>query len=158
MSVCVSNLQEEMALDDSGLTAFLTPLIEEALRREGYGPEAEVSLVFVNDSYIHDLNLRYRGVDSPTDVLSFSMLEGESLPEAGDELLLGDVVISLPAARRQAAAYGHSFRREVAYLAVHGVLHLLGYDHEEEAARRVMRQKEEEILETLKVVRWPEER
>lgn len=152
MSVCVSNLQEEMALE-SGLTGFLTTVVEAVLKQEGYGPEAEVSLAFVDDSYIRDLNLQYRGVDSATDVLSFSMLEGESLPEVGDELLLGDVVISLPAARRQAAAYGHSFRREVAYLTVHGVLHLLGYDHEEEAARRVMRQKEEEILETLKVDR-----
>jgi len=151
VSVFVSNLQEEVALD-SDLTEFLLTVIEEVVKGEGYGDEAEVSLAFVNDSYIRDLNLQYRGIDSPTDVLSFPMLEGEPLQgEGDDEVLLGDVVISLQAARRQAEEYGHGFRREVVYLAVHGVLHLLGYDHLKEEERRIMRKKEEEILEKLNV-------
>jgi len=140
-----------VALDNT-LTDFLIPVIEEVVRGEGFGDEAEVSLVFVNDSYISDLNLQYREIDSPTDVLSFSMLEGESPPREGeDELLLGDVVISLQTARRQAEEYGHSFRREVAYLAIHGVLHLFGYDHIKEEDRRLMREKEEEILLRLNI-------
>lgn len=153
MSVFVSNLQEEVALDNT-LTDFLIPVIEEVVRGEGFGDKAEVSLVFVNDSYIHDLNLQYREIDSPTDVLSFSMLEGESLQgEEEDEVLLGDVVISLQTAWRQAEEYGHSFRREVTYLAIHGVLHLLGYDHLREEDRRIMRKKEEEILLKLNITR-----
>ncbi|MCG9967050.1 rRNA maturation RNase YbeY [Pelotomaculum terephthalicicum JT] len=153
MSVFVSNLQEEVALD-SELIDFLIPVIEEVLRGEGYGEEAEVSLVFVNDSYIRDLNLQYREIDSPTDVLSFSMLEGESFQEEWDaEVLLGDVVISLQAAVRQAEEYGHGIRREVAYLAIHGVLHLLGYDHLKEEDRQAMRKKEEEILLKLNAAR-----
>jgi len=104
--------------------------------------------VFVDDAYIQGLNQQYRGIDAPTDVLSFAMQEGEPFPEEG-ELILGDVVISLETARRQASEYGHSLAREVAYLAVHGVLHLLGYDHGGEDDRRVMRNKEEEILARL---------
>lgn len=152
MPVLVSNLQEEVAVDDS-LTAFLTGVVREVLESEGYGEEAEVSLVFVDDAYIRGLNHQYRGVDSPTDVLSFAMQEGEVLPGEEEEIILGDVVISLQTAGRQAREYGHSFRREVAYLTVHGVLHLLGYDHQDEEERRVMRRKEEEVLSRLNLPR-----
>ncbi|MCL6639111.1 MAG: rRNA maturation RNase YbeY, partial [Firmicutes bacterium] len=93
---------------------------------------------------------QYRGVDAPTDVLSFAMEEGEFMPGGEDEgVILGDVVISLQAAERQAKEYGHSFRRELAYLTVHGVLHLLGYDHQSEEDRTLMRRKEEEVLTRL---------
>lgn len=146
MPVFVSNLQEKMVLDEDLITVFVAA-IEIVLGDAGYGDEAEVSLVFVDDSYIRDLNLQYRNIDRSTDVLSFPMLEGESFPhECGAEILLGDIVISLPTAQRQAEEYGHSLQREVSYLAVHGMLHLLGYDHQEEEDKRVMRQKEEEIL------------
>lgn len=150
MQVFVSNLQEEVALDNN-LADFLVLVVQEAMKGKGYGDEAEVSLVLVNDNYIRDLNLQYRGIDSPTDVLSFAMLEGE--PLRGGETMLGDVVISLQAARRQAEEYGHSFRREVAYLTIHGVLHLLGFDHQTEDERRIMRHNEEELLARLKLFR-----
>jgi len=150
--VFVSNLQEEVALDNS-LADFLVHVVQEVIESEGYGDEAEVSLVFVNDSYMCDLNLQYRGIDSPTDVLSFAMLEGEPLQGEEEEVILGDVVISLQSAVRQAEEYGHSFRREVAYLTIHGVLHLLGYDHQEEEECRVMRRKEEELLAQLNITR-----
>lgn len=144
MPVLVNNLQEEVTVDDD-LTEFLAVVAEKALVSAGYRQDAEISLVFVDEDYIHHLNLKYRGVDSPTDVLSFAMLEGE--PIAGeDEIILGDVVISAQAAQRQAADYGHSFRREVAYLTVHGVLHLIGFDHGEEDEQKIMRAKEEEVL------------
>ncbi|MFA4884722.1 MAG: rRNA maturation RNase YbeY [Desulfotomaculaceae bacterium] len=144
MPVLVNNLQEEVTVDDD-LTEFLAGVAEKVLASAGYRQDAEISLVFVDDAYIHQMNLQYRGVDSPTDVLSFAMLEGEPIA-GGDEIILGDVVISVQAAQRQAADYGHSFRREVAYLTVHGVLHLLGFDHGEEDEQKIMRAKEEEVL------------
>jgi len=147
MPVLVSNLQAEVELEDE-MYDLIVEAVNCALKTEGYGEEAEVSVVFVDDAYIQGLNQQYRGIDAPTDVLSFAMQEGEPFPEEG-ELILGDVVISLETARRQASEYGHSLAREVAYLAVHGVLHLLGYDHGGEDDRRVMRNKEEEILARL---------
>jgi probable rRNA maturation factor len=141
-------LQEKLSINDSDAD-FLTAAAGTALRAAGFGDEAEVSLVFVDDDYIHELNLRYRGVDSPTDVLSFAMLEGEPVVSGGKDIILGDVVISLQAVERQAKNYGHSFLLEAAYLTIHGVLHLLGYDHLEEDKRKIMRRKEEEIMESL---------
>jgi len=141
-----------VAVDES-LVDLLSEAVQAVLKDEGYREDAEVSLVFVDDDYIQELNNNYRGVDSPTDVLSFAMLEGESLPEEEEEVILGDVIISLETAERQAREYGHSFQREVAYLTLHGVLHLLGYDHQEEEDRRRMREREEEILAGLELSR-----
>jgi probable rRNA maturation factor len=89
--------------------------------------EAELSLVLCDDPFIHALNRDYRGKDSPTDVLAFAQREGEGADP--DDAILGDVVISLPTAARQAQARGHSTARELQVLLVHGFLHLLGYDH-----------------------------
>lgn len=93
-------------------------------------PDAELSLVLCDDPFIHALNRDYRGKDRPTDVLSFSMREGEEADP--DDPVLGDVVISLDTAARQAAEQGHPLDQEVRHLLVHGVLHLLGHDHEED--------------------------
>ncbi|MBP1765021.1 MAG: metalloprotease ybeY [Firmicutes bacterium] len=114
-------------------------------------PDAEVSLVLADDAYIQELNCHYRGKDMPTDVLSFALNEGEE-PEIFDgpeENLLGDIIISLETAERQAVDYGHSIERELAFLTIHGLLHLLGYDHEQEEQRRVMRAEEERILSII---------
>jgi len=149
MPVLVSNLQEKIPVDDE-FSGFLAVAVDEVLKEEGRGEEVEVSLVFVDDDYIHGLNTQYRGVDAPTDVLSFAMQEGEPMPGPDDEnTILGDVVLSLQAAERQAGEYGHSFRREAAYLTVHGVLHLIGYDHQSEDERAIMRRKEERVLSLL---------
>lgn len=148
MSVLISNLQEEVPLDGD-LEALVERVVRSVLEQEGCREGAEVSLVFTDDSYIRVLNRNYRGVDSPTDVLSFALDEGEPMPDAGEEDLLGDVVISLQAALRQGEEYGHGIRREVAYLTAHGVLHLLGYDHQDEESRTVMREKEEAALAAL---------
>lgn len=91
---------------------------------------AELSVLLVNDRRMRALNCDYRGKDRPTDVLSFAMGEGE--PIQGEPSVLGDVVISLPTAWRQAAEKGHPLEREVTILLIHGILHLLGYDHEGE--------------------------
>jgi probable rRNA maturation factor len=137
---------------------LLTDILKFALAREQAPQDAEVSVVLVDDAYIRELNRQYRGKDTPTDVLSFAMRESvpeeeaiEGEPEA--EQLLGDIVISVERAREQAEEYGHSFERELGYLAVHGMLHLLGYDHEKEDDRKIMRQKEEEILKAFDLTR-----
>ena len=106
--------------------------IEETLFYENFPYPAEVSVTFCSEKYINDLNREYRGVDKPTDVLSFPMYENgifipeECMPNAP----LGDIVISIPRTKEQADELGHSFIREAAFLAIHSTLHLLGYDHE----------------------------
>jgi len=117
--------------------------------------QTEVSVVLANDQYIHELNRQYRGKDCPTDVLSFALNEGED-PEVIDapgEVLLGDIIISIETATRQAEEYGHSLERELAYLTVHGILHLLGYDHMTEEEKSEMREEEEYVLSLLGIHR-----
>ena len=114
----------------------------------------EISVTFVDMDEIHQLNREYREVDRPTDVLSFPQFYDlkEEIPEVG-EICLGDVVICKDKAAEQAEEFGHSFEREIIYLFVHSVLHLLGYDHMEEDEKACMRAREEEIMEHLGVLR-----
>ena len=128
--------------------------IEATLDYEQYGNPCEVSVTFTDNEGIHKLNLQFRGVDRPTDVLSFPLFdyEGESEEPPIDELMgmLGDIVISLETANEQAGKYGHSFEREVAFLTVHSMLHLLGYDHETGEEDEIdMRRRQREIMENL---------
>jgi probable rRNA maturation factor len=111
----------------------------------------ELSLYLTDDSTVHNLNREYRGVDKTTDVLSFSQREGENFDQLDG--LLGDVVISIEQARRQSVDYGHSMAREVGFLTVHGVLHLLGWDHEEPDDEHRMMAKTEEILLSVGLTR-----
>lgn len=137
------------------LAALLKQAIKETIQLSDEREDAEVSLMLVDDRRIHALNLEYRGVDRPTDVLSFALqdeMEEEPEIEVEDEML-GDIVISVERARDQAEEYGHSFEREIVYLAVHGTLHLLGYDHEEENDKQEMRSKEEEVMAKLRLER-----
>lgn len=116
--------------------------------------EAEVSITFVDDEAIMDLNRDHRGLHKPTDVLSFSQLEGEEmvdLPEG--PVLLGDIVVSLERCVEQAADYGHSFERELGFLVAHGMLHLMGYDHQTPEDEAEMMAKTEEILGGLGLTR-----
>ena len=114
----------------------------------------ELSVTFVDMDEIHELNNQYRGVDRPTDVLSFPQFADieEELPEVG-EICLGDVVICKDKAQEQAKEFGHSFEREIIYLFTHSVLHLLGYDHEEEEDKKLMRAREEEVMSHLGIGR-----
>ncbi len=106
-------------------------------------PDAELSVLLCDDQQIHALNRDYRGKDRPTDVLAFALQEGEAL--RGQEHMLGDIVISVQTARRQAREKGHSIRYEITFLLAHGLLHLLGYDHQTDAEERKM-QKTTELL------------
>ena len=127
------------------LLRLMGQAVEAALAYEHYTGHAELSLTFTDDQKIHALNLKYRNVDRPTDVLSFPM---------EDEETLGDIVISLERAKAQAETYGHSFEREAAFLCVHSVLHLLGYDHERsEAEEKDMFSRQEEILSRMGLTR-----
>lgn len=125
----------------------------EVARRFDLGEEIEVSITFVDDRLIQALNKTYRGIDQATDVLSFAFDEEVAgagvvpVPINGPEIhLLGEIVLSLERVKRQAEEYEHSFVRELAFLTVHGLLHLLGYDHQEEKDTQEMRKMEEDIL------------
>ena len=131
-----------------------------ALRAQGICEDCLISVMLTNDAGIHAINLEQRGIDSPTDVLSFplnELREGDFDPEAceydpeTDMLLLGDMVLDLERCARQGEEYGHGFARELQYLTVHSVLHLLGYDHLDEGPRkRTMRAREKAIMEMLR--------
>jgi probable rRNA maturation factor len=126
----------------------LRQYVERVLRREGVTGPVEVSLLFTSDEVIRTLNAQYRENDSVTDVLSFPQYDGldEIIAHSGAPRLIGDVVLSYPQAERQAHEFGHSLAREIGYLVVHGVLHLLGFDHETEPDRIAMRMREEAAL------------
>jgi probable rRNA maturation factor len=129
-----------------------TPLrraAQETLRAEGVEAPAEVGLVITDDEQIRGLNRRYLHRNRVTDVLAFSLREGEFVPLPNGILHLGEVIISCPQARRQARDWGHTLEEELALLVVHGVLHLLGYDDEEPEPEQRMRQREQEILKSL---------
>lgn len=136
----------------------LLPEALAALAARDEAPErGEVGVTLVDDEAIRELNRDYRGVDAPTDVLSFSQLEGEHLPAAAlpadYPVPIGDIVISIPRMQQQAGEYGHSDEREFGFLLVHGLLHLLGYDHEDPEEARVMRAVEEDILASAGLTR-----
>ena len=123
-------------------------LARRLLRAENCPAGSEVSILFTDDGEIAGLNKAYRGDDRPTDVLAFSQIEGESLPEEeGEEHLLGDVVISVDTAARQADELGHGLDEEIDVLVAHGILHLLGYDDETPDAKKKMFERQNEILE-----------
>nr|NNM91113.1 rRNA maturation RNase YbeY [Bacilli bacterium] len=116
--------------------------------------DAEVSVVIVDDDAIRDLNRTYRQLDQPTDVLSFAMLEGDDDFDPDDEVqMLGDIVISWDRLCEQAKEYGHDEVRELAFLVAHGMLHLLGYDHQTKEDETIMFGLQEEILTDLGFVR-----
>lgn len=146
-----------------GIAAMLRKAVSTALDHEGVKEKTHVDIMLTDNAHIHAINREQRGVDRPTDVLSFPM--NQLIPEAFDEdmceydpasgrILLGDMVISLEQCRAQAEEFGHSAEREICYLAVHSVLHLLGYDHMDDGAEKAqMRRHEEEIMDKLKLSR-----
>jgi len=160
-----ANEQDVVALPE-GMERRLEELLALAGEMESI-ETGDVSVTVVDDEAIRELNLQYRKLDKPTDVLSFSMWESgdqeteivygedgdadDEDDEDGERLELpdepiGDIVISAPTALRQSEEYGHSLERELGFLFVHGFLHLIGYDHEDEAAERVMTEKQEQVL------------
>ena len=143
---------DRLNIDD--LEGLMTRAATMAVEGEEIDPEpVVVSVTFVEPEEIRELNGQYRGKDAVTDVLSFPQFDDwDDLPEEG-EIVLGDVVICMDQAARQAEEFGHSLEREVLYLFVHSIYHLLGYDHMEEDEKREMRQKEEDVMARLGLTR-----
>lgn len=118
-----------------------------------------LTITLTTPEHIKEINKEYRNIDRATDVLSFPMFEKEELQEKIEkndflcEDVLGDIVISIEQVEKQAEEYGHSFARELSYMVVHGFYHLMGYDHIEEEDKKIMRPKEETVLEKLKITR-----
>jgi probable rRNA maturation factor len=153
MTVDISNRQDKVEINPE-IGDFIENCICTGLKAEGISAAVEVSILLVDDQQIRGLNKTYRGIDSPTDVLSFPMLEFASgIGERDIAAVLGDIVISMERAQHQAQEYNHSFLRELGFLLIHGLLHLLGFDHLEEQERQKMRQREEIILKQLNLPR-----
>ncbi|MEC2346602.1 rRNA maturation RNase YbeY [Paenibacillus barengoltzii] len=158
-----SNEQDKMEIRQE-LIDLLERVLQIAGQAEGI-TEGEVALTFVDDEAIHELNRDYRGIDRPTDVLSFAMNESlEEEPEIVYELeedeelddmtdMLGDIIISVERAKAQSEEYGHSLEREIGFLFVHGFLHLLGYDHQDAVSEAEMMGKQEAALAEVGLVR-----
>lgn len=159
MSIIIENEYSGEVVAD--YETIINEIVEAALDYEQCPYECQVSVTLVDNETIHQINQEYRQIDRPTDVLSFPALEYEEPgefdwleeegigcfePESG-ELLLGDIMISMDKVKEQSAQYGHSEKREFAFLIAHSMLHLMGYDHMEENERKVMEHKQEEILQ-----------
>lgn len=114
--------------------------------------DVEFNIILVDNDYIHKINKEYRGIDRETDVISFALEDDETFPEM-ETKILGDIYISIDKAKSQAEEYGHSFKRELCFLAVHGFLHINGYDHMEPEDEKVMFGLQEEILNEAKITR-----
>ncbi|WDC83906.1 rRNA maturation RNase YbeY [Caloramator sp. mosi_1] len=160
------NRQNKIHFTDD-MKKLIKNAVESTISYENFNKPYELSIIITDNSEIKEINKQFRGIDKETDVLSFPMLEFDDgyyedgeveidiediNPESG-AVVLGDMVISLEKAKEQSIEYGHSFERELAFLVVHSMLHLLGYDHEEDDDRLIMRHKEEEILNNLGLIR-----
>lgn len=150
MSIMIDFIDETNELSEQELDT-IERLLFFAAEKENVEENSELSVTFVTNDRIQEINRDYRDKDRPTDVISFAMEElGEGeIPLVGGDMprVLGDIIISLAKAREQADEYGHSFIRELGFLAVHGFLHLLGYDHEIEADEKKMFSRQKELLD-----------
>lgn len=151
---------------DFDYRSLLERIVSTALEAEGFPTDVELSVTFTDEAAIREMNRNFRENDAATDVLSFPMLQFAGgggyehlLPESVDkepetgELLLGDIVLCIPKVFAQAREYGHSEKREFAFLLVHSLLHLMGYDHIDEADRTVMEGRQRSIMEQLQIFR-----
>lgn len=149
--VDIENRQKAVKIP-TGLRLLIRRCCHAVLDLEGVDGSAQVDVTLVDNNLIHRINLEQRGIDAPTDVLSFPLGENGEFdinPETGDKLI-GNIVLSLEQAQRQAEDFGHSFNREVGYLTVHSMFHLLGYDHVAGGLEAVhMREKEETVMNQI---------
>ena len=151
IKVIISNDQKDIKIP-TGVRMLVRRCCNAVLRQENFEGSAEISVTFVNNEQIHKLNLEHRNIDRETDVLSFPLGENGVYDINHDTgaKMLGDIVISIEKAFAQAEEYGHPLQREIAFLTVHSLLHLLGYDHENGGLEAVsMREKEESVLTQL---------
>ena len=148
--------------------AVIRRAVRQSLEFMGFPEEIEVNVLLTDDASIHEINLSERGIDSPTDVLSFPMVEYEQpgdrsaldsadIDPENEEIVLGDIVVSLERAAAQAAEYNHSHKRELGFLIAHSMLHLMGFDHMTEDDRARMEEKQDLILAACHILRDDEE-
>lgn len=138
-------------LDDATLE-IVQKVVSYAMKKENIGPLAELSISFVTNETITSLNKQYRQMNEPTDVLSFPLAD---TLQANDHMpiILGDIIVSIDKVKEQANEYNHTFKRELLFLIIHGLLHLLGYAHDTEAEEKMMFQKQENILKEFNIER-----
>lgn len=155
IEIFLSDEQEKLAMPDD-MEQLIEMCTRAALEEEQIDEDAQVSVTLVDNDAIREINNEHRGIDKATDVLSFPLGDEDSFdtdPETG-AILLGDIVISLERAMEQAKEYGHSYRREVAFLITHSLFHLLGYDHvDSEEDEKLMFGKQDKVLEKLGITR-----
>ena len=159
MEIVFENQQDIIEITDEHVE-IIKKVVEKTLECESFSVDSIVSVTIVDNNEIHSLNNEFRGVDRPTDVLSFPVVEyenGKMIENSGDyfegKLILGDIILSAEKLKEQSIEYGHSFERELGFLVCHSSLHLLGYDHETDDERQVMREKEEKTMELLNLTR-----
>jgi probable rRNA maturation factor len=165
--IFIDNRQNKIEVTEE-LETVIKDVIEYTLKEENLFIDNEVSVILIDNEQIREINLKQRGIDKITDVLSFPMLhypqnkvfkdvylnyEFDQSDLYDERLVIGDVALSLEKSKEQSEEFGHSFIRECAYLTVHSILHLLGYDHMEEVPKNIMRKREEEILNNFKISR-----
>lgn len=150
MRVLFSN-ETDFPLD----TELIKKVAAAVLVQEHIKDDAEISFTLTDNATIHSLNLKHRGIDRPTDVLSFPLIDFdyENIESIQGTLYLGDIIISIDKAKEQALEYGHSLERELAFLTAHSMLHLLGYDHMVPQEEKVMFAKQEAVLQALGISR-----
>lgn len=156
MKIFIDYANEQDKLDPpEDIETLIEECTRAALAEEGIEDDAEISVTFVDNARIREMNAEFREVDRETDVLSFPMGDENGFevnPDTG-AILLGDIVISLEKAQSQAEEYGHGFRREAAFLLTHSLFHLLGYDHTDPDAEKEMFAKQEAVLRGLGITR-----
>lgn len=145
------DINDNNNLVSEGIHQLVFEVLQFTAKEERITPQAEISVTFMSDEEIQEVNYEYRGIDAPTDVISFALeeeLENEVsiIATADMPIILGDIIISVDTAKRQAAEYNHSVKREIGFLVVHGLLHLLGYDHMNEADEVIMFSRQKELL------------
>ena len=146
--VIFNNITNEKVEEEN----LVKEILEFAMEKENL-ENTSFSVIFVDNKYIHELNKTYRGIDRPTDVITFALEDEKDIINGSENRMLGDVYIILEKAHSQAEEYGHSFKRELSFLAVHGFYHLLGYDHMTPEEEKIMFGKQEEVLQEFDIKR-----
>jgi probable rRNA maturation factor len=146
MEVLIKNQQKIAKIHQRRIREIIKNIIQYLKVDE----KTEISILFTDDKFIKSLNKKYRGINKSTDVLTFNLEEGDlKFPEVDKNKLLGDIVVSVETAQRQANNLNHNLEKELMILLIHGLLHLIGYDHEEARDNKIMQVKENEILDTF---------
>lgn len=152
MELIIEN-EQDIFSDITAIEALITQAVKVCLEAENVSTDLEISVLLVDNKGIHEINAEFRDMDKPTDVLSFPQFNSkEEIAKAG-YCALGDMVLSLEMAQAQACEYNHSFEREVGFLTVHSMLHMLGYDHDTDMHTEEMQARERAIMEQLKLMR-----